>query len=98
MTKGEKDTLINEVQYIADFFNEIQKEEMQRNAPVYTIGDVRHMEEVFAKFLVRVIHDWTEKTYGDPKRIWVELVDGLIGKQSVAFFSGGAEQQGSDGE
>lgn len=85
MTKGEKETLINEVQYMADFFNEIQKSEVQK-ASIYTISDVQRIEEAFAKYLMYAIRDWIEKRYGNPKDIRNELVGWLIRKGTVALF------------
>lgn len=81
MTKGEKETLINEVQYITGFFVE-----MQKSASVYTMNDVFRVDEAFAKCLVRVIRDWIGKTYGDHRDILNELVEGLIGKDTVTLF------------
>lgn len=97
MTKGEKDTLINEVQYMADFFNEIQKSEMQK-ASVYTISDVQRMEEVFAKYLMYAIRGWIEKRYSNPKRIRDELGGWLIRKGTVALFFEAQRQEGDEDE
>lgn len=90
MINGEKDTLINEVQYIAGFFAE-----MQKSASVYTMNDVTRIDDAFAKCLVRVVRDWVGVTYGDPKHILNELVEGLIGKDTVMLFLE-AQQRGSD--
>ena len=97
MTKGEKETLMNEVQYMADFFNEIQKSEVQK-ASVYTVSDVQRMEEVFAKYLMYAIRGWIEKRYGDPKRIRNELVGWLIRKGTVALFFEAQRQEGDEDE
>lgn len=98
MTKGEKETLINEVQYMADFFNEIQKSEAQKNASVYTVSDVQRIEEVFAKYLMYAIRGWIEKRYGNPKDIRNELVGWLIRKGTVALFLEAQRQAGDEDE
>lgn len=75
MTKGEKETLISEVQCAAGFFAELQKGE-----------SVHAMNEAFAKCLMRAVCDWIEKTYDNPKDIMNELVECLIGKDTVTLF------------
>lgn len=81
MTKGEKETLISEVQCAAGFFVKLQK-----SASVYTMNDVARIDEAFAKYLMYAIRDWIEKTYGDHKDILNELVRWLIDKEAVALF------------
>lgn len=97
MTKDEKETLIGEVQYMADFFNEIQKSEMQK-ASIYTISDVQRVEEVFAKYLMYAIRGWIEKRYGNPKHIRNELVGWLIRKGTAALFFEAQRQAGNEDE
>ena len=80
MSKNKGKTLVDEIQYITDFYVD-----MQENKEAYGYGK-RNIQEDFAKDIMRAVHCWLVERYGNPKYILNELVEILIDKDVVTLF------------
>lgn len=80
MTKNKGKTLVDEIQYITDFYVD-----MQENKEAYGYGK-RNIQEDFAKDIMHAVHCWLIERYGNPRHLLNELVEILIDKDVVTLF------------